>query len=203
MVAATLDQPAAKASRRPTLGNFAHVSLPCRDIAEGKKFYAEVLGGKIRVDTPTFAAFMFGEIEIGIGTKGCTFMEPSNEYPHIAFYCDASTLVAMKAWLTACGIPTSNLWTRQGKETLMFFRDPSGNTANGDVHLINTKGVLARSNGPFVGAIGVEVLEVPYRPVGQHEHVAGRVGVQVEQTEAVGATPKDERLVVGTIGHSS
>lgn len=124
---AVLEPRAEAAPKRPQLGPFAHVSFPCRDITEGKRFYGEVLGGNIRVDQPTFAAFMFGEIEIGIGTKGCTFMEPSNEYPHIAFYCDASTLVAMKAWLTACGIPTSNLWTRQGKETLMFFRDPSGN----------------------------------------------------------------------------
>ena len=33
----------------------------------------------------------------------------------------------MKTWLTACGIPSSNFWTRQGTEALMFFRDPSGN----------------------------------------------------------------------------
>ena len=70
---------------------------------------------------------MFGEIEVGIGTQGCTFIEPGNEYPHMAFYCDAQQIVAMKEWLTACGIPTANFWTRQGKETLMFFRDPSGN----------------------------------------------------------------------------
>jgi mannose-1-phosphate guanylyltransferase len=37
-------------------------------------------------------------------------------------------------------------------------RDAEGNAANGDVHLIDTKGVLARSSGPFVGAIGVENL---------------------------------------------
>lgn len=117
----------AHAARRPQLGPFAHVSFPCRDIDEGKRFYGEVLGGKIRVDTPTFAAFMFGDIEIGIGTQGCSFIEPGNEYPHIAFYCDAGALVAMRNWLAACGIPTSNPWTRQGKEALMFFRDPSGN----------------------------------------------------------------------------
>jgi len=37
-------------------------------------------------------------------------------------------------------------------------RDAEGNAASGDVHLIDTKGVLARSNGPFVGAIGVQDL---------------------------------------------
>ena len=117
----------ARKPARPKLGPFAHVSMPCRDLAEGKRFYGDVLGGQIRVDTPTFAAFMFGDVEVGIGNQGCTFIEPGNEYPHFAFYCDAETLVAMKDWLTACHIPTSNLWTRHGKETLMFFRDPSGN----------------------------------------------------------------------------
>ena len=37
-------------------------------------------------------------------------------------------------------------------------RDAGDNAASGDVHLINTKGVLARSSGPFIGAIGVEDL---------------------------------------------
>jgi mannose-1-phosphate guanylyltransferase len=39
-------------------------------------------------------------------------------------------------------------------------RDGSGNVAMGDIHLINTRGVLARSTGPFVGAIGVEDLMI-------------------------------------------
>jgi mannose-1-phosphate guanylyltransferase len=37
-------------------------------------------------------------------------------------------------------------------------RDADGNAASGDIHLINTRNVLARSTGPFVGAIGVEDL---------------------------------------------
>ena len=39
-------------------------------------------------------------------------------------------------------------------------RDDAGNAVTGDVHLINSKGVLARSTGPFVGAIGVENLMI-------------------------------------------
>ncbi len=37
-------------------------------------------------------------------------------------------------------------------------RDVEGNVATGDVHLINTKNVLARSSGPLIGAIGVQDL---------------------------------------------
>ena len=33
----------------------------------------------------------------------------------------------MRTWLAACGIPMTNLWTRNGEVVLMFFRDPSGN----------------------------------------------------------------------------
>ena len=43
-------------------------------------------------------------------------------------------------------------------------RDADGNAASGDVHLINAKGVLARSTGPFVGAIGVEDLMIVAEP---------------------------------------
>jgi catechol 2,3-dioxygenase-like lactoylglutathione lyase family enzyme len=111
----------------PKLGEFAHVSLPCRDIAEGKKFYLGVLGGQIRVDHPDFCAIHISNVEIGIGSKGCTFIKPSTEYPHIAFYCNAETMQQMKPYLAQFGIPSSPYWTRRGVEVLMFFRDPSGN----------------------------------------------------------------------------
>ncbi len=106
---------------------FAHVSVPCRDLDEGKEFYGAVLGGEIHIDQPTFASFRLGGVDVGIGTEGCTMIGPSAEYPHFAFFLGPDELVQMKAWLTECGIPTSNYWTRRGIEALMFFRDPSGN----------------------------------------------------------------------------
>jgi len=109
------------------LQSFAHVSVPCRDLEEGKRFYGEVLGGELRVSTPTFASFKIAGTDIGIGTDGCTFMETSTEYPHMAFFIGPDELLQMKQWLTRCGVPTSNFWTRGGVEALMFFRDPSGN----------------------------------------------------------------------------
>lgn len=111
----------------PMFQAFAHVSVPCRDLEQGKLFYTKVMGGKLRVDTPTFCAINVCGTEIGIGTEGCTFVEPGAEYPHFAFYCGPKEIQQMKDWLTRCGIPTSNFWTRSGVETLMFFRDPSGN----------------------------------------------------------------------------
>ena len=95
--------------------------------AAGKLFYGTVLGGELHVDTPTFASFRLGGVDVGIGTEGCTFIEPSTEYPHFAFFCGPDELMQMREWLARCGIPTTNLWTRSGVEALMFFRDPSGN----------------------------------------------------------------------------
>jgi catechol 2,3-dioxygenase-like lactoylglutathione lyase family enzyme len=111
----------------PEFLSFSHVSVPCRDLEEGKRFYVEVMGGKLRVATPTFAAITICGIDVGIGNEGCTFLEPGAEYPHFAFFAGPEALPAMKDWLTRCGIPSSGFWTRNGVETLMFFRDPSGN----------------------------------------------------------------------------
>ena len=111
----------------PRLRQFAHVSVPCRDLEEGKRFYRDVLGGEMHVETPTFASFRLGGVDVGIGTDGCTFIGESAEYPHMAFFVTAEEMMQMRAWLGRCGIPVSNLWTREGVETLMFFRDPSGN----------------------------------------------------------------------------
>ena len=107
--------------------SFAHVSLPCRDLEESIAFYVDVLGGEFRVHQSIFASFRIAGVNVGIGTKGCSFIGPSAGYPHLAFYMDAATQSHMKDWLARWGIPTSNIWTRTGVETLMFFRDPSEN----------------------------------------------------------------------------
>ena len=111
----------------PRLREFAHVSLPCRNLEEGKRFYSKVLGGEMHIETPTFASFKLGGVDVGIGADGCSFIEKSAEYPHFAFFASADEMLHMKVWLTRCGIPSSNFWTREGVEALMFFRDPSGN----------------------------------------------------------------------------
>ena len=110
-----------------TLGKFEHVSVPCRDLEEAMCFFIDVLGGELRVKTPIFGEVRLGGVYVGFGLQGTTFMQPSTEYPHIGFVVGPDEMAAMKAWLTQCGIPTSNYWTRFGAEALMFFRDPSGN----------------------------------------------------------------------------
>ena len=123
-----LDADQAKVSGPPKFNHLDHVSVPCRDLEEGIRFYRDVLGGEQIVSSVVaFAFFEIAGARIGIGSVGCTFLNESTEYPHMAFNVGAEELVQMKDWLTACGIPTSNFWTRQGVEALMFFRDPSDN----------------------------------------------------------------------------
>jgi catechol 2,3-dioxygenase-like lactoylglutathione lyase family enzyme len=112
---------------RPVLDAFDHASLPCRDLEEAIRFYRDVLGGEMTVKETYFAQFRLGGTRLGVGSAGTTFMTREAEYPHIAFTVGPEVLVQMKDWLAACGIPSSPFWTRRGIETLMFFKDPSGN----------------------------------------------------------------------------
>jgi catechol 2,3-dioxygenase-like lactoylglutathione lyase family enzyme len=111
----------------PKFEAFDHVSLPCRDLEEGKRFYTDVLGAEFLLEQGPFAYFQLADKKIGIGSVGCTFVGRTDEYPHIAFTIAPGELSGLKEWLTACGVPSSNFWTRRGIEALMFFRDPSGN----------------------------------------------------------------------------
>ncbi len=111
----------------PALSSIHHIAIPCRDLEEGIDFYRDVLGGDQKVRESAFALFELGGILIGISTEGATRMTPETEYPHFAFLVDAGALMRMKQWLTRCGVPSSDFWTRNGIETLMFFRDPTGN----------------------------------------------------------------------------
>jgi catechol 2,3-dioxygenase-like lactoylglutathione lyase family enzyme len=155
----------------PEFLSFSHVSVPCRDLEEGKRFYVGVMGGKVRVDTPTFAAITICGIDIGIGNEGCTFLEPGTEYPHFAFFASAEAMLAMKAWLTQCGIPSSGFWTRNGVEALIFFRDPSGNM----IELFCERGFAGTANLPKgpprghgttvdVDALRYDTWQLPARP---------------------------------------
>jgi catechol 2,3-dioxygenase-like lactoylglutathione lyase family enzyme len=127
MAQATLTEGVTRASGPPRLAAFDHVSLPCRDLDEAIRFYRDVLGGDLKVRESAFALFHIAGTRVGVSSAGCTFMSRGAEYPHVAFKAGAAELVQMKEWLATCGVPSSNFWTRQGVETLMFFRDPSGN----------------------------------------------------------------------------
>ena len=158
----SLKQPSVGIAGPPRLDGIDHVSVPCRDLEEGIRFYRDVLGGKMLVREDAFALFDVCGARIGIGSAGCTFIEPGNEYPHMGFACGPEALVAMQGWLARCGIPTTNLWTRQGIEALTFFRDPSGNVIELFCHA-GYEGAADLPRGPARGhGITIDIDSIAY-----------------------------------------
>jgi catechol 2,3-dioxygenase-like lactoylglutathione lyase family enzyme len=120
---------AATAQRRPRLKSFSHMSIPCRDFEQTKRFFVEVLSGEI---VPTSNPALFTEVRVagtivGLAPRDGGWTGPNHEYPHYGFHADADNFLPMIDWLKYNGVITPGPWTRDGKKGLMYFRDPSGN----------------------------------------------------------------------------
>jgi catechol 2,3-dioxygenase-like lactoylglutathione lyase family enzyme len=112
---------------RPWFTAMAHVSLPVRDLEEAKRFYTEVLGGRLILNLPEFAEVMLAGTIVGFSAHQGQPQSPGTEFPHVAFSIESAQFAPMKRWLEDHGVPTHDLWTRNGREGLMYFKDPSGN----------------------------------------------------------------------------
>jgi catechol 2,3-dioxygenase-like lactoylglutathione lyase family enzyme len=112
---------------RPFFTEMAHASLTVRDLAEAKRFYTGVMGGRLVLNLPEFAEVNVAGMIFGFAEKSGHVQYPDEEYPHIAFFIDQEHFLPMKAWLEEHGVITHGLWTRNGREALMYFKDPSGN----------------------------------------------------------------------------
>lgn len=117
---------AATQSIRPRLSFLHHISLPCRDLEESKKFYIEVLGGELYHDTPGFSEVKIADIIIGMSEQQGGWTGHDDEYPHYGLNVDAASFALGKPWLDGCAVPNYG-WTRNYKTALLYFRDPSGN----------------------------------------------------------------------------
>ena len=110
---------------RPT--GFSHVSLPSRDLEQSRRFFTEVLGGRlIEAGPPCRIEFTNFAVELGQQATGAT--APDREHPHYAFTVPPEDFLPLKQRLEAFGVPTHEPWTRTGSTcALMYFRDPAGN----------------------------------------------------------------------------
>jgi catechol 2,3-dioxygenase-like lactoylglutathione lyase family enzyme len=89
-----LDADQTKVSGPPKFNHLDHVSAPCRDLEEGIRFYGDVLGGeRIASSVVAFAFIEIAGTRIGIGSVGCTFLNESTEYPHMALNVGPKELV--------------------------------------------------------------------------------------------------------------
>jgi catechol 2,3-dioxygenase-like lactoylglutathione lyase family enzyme len=113
--------------RPPRFASFNHLSIPVRDRAEGVRFFTEVLGADLILDSPTFNEVRLAGTVIGMSQQPGGWTAPDAEFPHYAFSIEGKDMQPMKERLESFGIPTHSIWSRHGKEALMYFRDPSGN----------------------------------------------------------------------------
>ncbi len=114
-------------SKRPQVSGFSHVSIPCRDVEEAIRFFTEVLGAELLFHSAGFAEVRIAGICFGFSLQKGGWTGYSAEYPHYAFFIEAEDLLPMKERLESYGVPTNQLWSRDGVKVVMYFRDPSGN----------------------------------------------------------------------------
>ncbi len=146
---------------RPQLAYLHHVSLPCRDLEESKRFYIEVLGGELYHDTPGFAEVMLAGMIVGMSEQAEGWTGWEAEYPHYGFNVDAANFALAKPWLDGWGIP-SHGWTRNYQTALRYLRDPSGNLL--ELYCDSGYGDIKNlALGPRQGGVPLPLGELNYR----------------------------------------
>lgn len=106
----------------------SHIAVPSRDLDQSKRFFVDVLGGRLTGDGPALARAEFDNFGIVMGLQAGGATPAEAEYPHYAFTVAPEDFMGIKQRLEAFGVPTHDPWGRQNRpHALMYFRDPSGN----------------------------------------------------------------------------
>jgi len=108
---------------RPT--QLDHLSLPAQDLPETARFWVHVLGA-----TPGRSPSHMVEIaEIDISFSPTTggWPAPDADFPRYAFSVAPEDLLPLKQQIESYGIPTSDVFTRDGSDAAIYFRDPAAN----------------------------------------------------------------------------
>ena len=74
--------------QRPRFGYLYHLSVPCHDVEESKRFYTQVLGGELIHDIPGFAEVRVANIIFGMSQQSGGWTGPTVEYPHYGLNAD-------------------------------------------------------------------------------------------------------------------
>ena len=114
-------------TKQPRFSGISHMSLPCRDLRESKRYYTEVMGGELVHEIAGFFEVQIANVIIGLSEQPGGWTGRDAEYPHYAFFVEAASFLPMVDWLRRNGVRTSEPWTRDGIKGLLYFRDPSGN----------------------------------------------------------------------------
>jgi catechol 2,3-dioxygenase-like lactoylglutathione lyase family enzyme len=104
---ATSNLDRAAQTAQPRCSGMSHVSLPCRDLAESKVFYSEVLGGERVHEVAGFVEYRIEDIIIGLAERSDGGTGPDDEYPHYAFFVEAEDFLPMVSRLRQNGVVAS------------------------------------------------------------------------------------------------
>ena len=108
-------------------GGFNHMTLPCRDLQEGKRFFVEVFGSPVTVERPDHVTVLLGGAQVGMGRQIHGSTTKHLEHPNYRLLAKPDQLMPLKQRLESYGVPTHDVWTRNGIDAAMYFRDPSHN----------------------------------------------------------------------------
>jgi len=115
-------------AQRPHFSRLNHISIPVTDLELAKRFYVEVLGGRLILDgTPNFSEVLVAGTVVGLSDVRGRPQAAETEFPHIGFEIESEHFLPMKTWLETHGVKTHAPWTRHHIEGLMYFKDPFGN----------------------------------------------------------------------------
>jgi hypothetical protein len=100
-----------------------------RDIPEAMRFWTQIFRAETVLNNhpDRFAEVRAGGVIIGLSNQPGGWTGPNAEFPHYAFFVQPNDMKPLKERLESFGVPTHSIWTRNRKEALMYFRDPSGN----------------------------------------------------------------------------
>jgi len=127
MASPTATQAPSPDVKQPGPAALHHVSIPVKDMVQAQRFFINVLGAELYLDTPGFSEVKCGGMIIGLSPQSGGWTAPDAEFPHYAFRVEAEDLWGLKARMEEHGVVTHPIWTRNGYTGLMYFRDPSGN----------------------------------------------------------------------------
>ena len=108
--------------------NFNHMTIPSKDLGESKRFLTEIFGGTVSIDHASHVTVVVGGAEIGNGGPmdgGWPALDA--EYPHYTLLVVPEDLVLLRDRLNAYGVPTGEIFTSNGADAAMYYRDPTGN----------------------------------------------------------------------------
>ncbi len=103
------------------------MTLPVRDMHEGKRFWVAAVGGSVLFELPDHITVRVGGADIGQSPTNRGWTAPDAEYPHYTLLVKPEDLIPLKERLESYAIPTHDIWTRNGTDAAMYFRSPSGN----------------------------------------------------------------------------